>query len=93
MFTSFSTLFGKAKKNTFYISRIETDDNKVFWLYVYWKEDNSILTLCPPFDKENESYLPAVYGRCRELGKNIVQTEEIENFRKLITRRIANGID
>lgn len=83
-------LFGKAQKNTFYISKTETDNDEDFWIYVYWKEDKSILTLSPSFDKADETYLPVVYGRRHELDKNIVRTEEeIGNSRKLITKKIA----
>jgi hypothetical protein len=90
-------LSGKTKKkNTFYISRIEmieTNGNQSFELYVYWKEDNSIVTFPLPFDTSDETQLRIVYGDRKELNKNIVRTEqEIGNSRKLLTKRRADEL-
>jgi hypothetical protein len=96
LFRELAELSGKTKKNTFYISKIEMieiNGNRDFELYVYWKEDNSILTFPLPFNKADEGHLRIVYGDRKELNKNIVKKEEeIGNSRKLVTRKIADEL-
>lgn len=74
--SEFAELFGKSRKNTFYISKIETDNNKDFWVSVYWKEDKSILILYPPFDKEDELYYNYFYAKRIDLVWDVVPTEK-----------------
>jgi hypothetical protein len=82
LFRKLAKLSGKTSKNTFYVSKRETD-NTDFWLYVYWKEDNSILTFPLPFDKADVTYLPFVYRNRKELNKN---TDE------LLEKCVSTGI-
>jgi quinol monooxygenase YgiN len=73
---------GKKNSNTFYVSKIETDGNN-FWLYVYWEEDNSILTLPLPFDKTDETYLVSVYGNRKQLN---------EHSEELVEKCVSTGM-
>jgi hypothetical protein len=75
--SEFVDLKGKSKKNRFYISKVEVEDDTHSYVYVYWKEDNSILILYPPFDKEDSTYYEWVYSMRRiDLAKDVVLTEK-----------------
>jgi len=81
--SEFVSLKGRTKKNTFYISKIERDekycdgssDDTCSFAYVFWKENNSILILYPPFDREDETYFEWTYSMRRiDLTKDVVPT-------------------
>jgi len=81
--SEFVDLKGKSKRNTFHISQIEAVDEQCdeksnyvcSYVYVYWKEDNSILILYPPFDKEDNTYYEWVYLMRRiDLVEDVVPT-------------------
>lgn len=99
--SEFVSLKGESKKNTFYISNIESYDqcNKTpqencRYVYVYWKEDNSILILYPPFDREDNTYYEWVYAQRRiDLRKDVVPTwKEVGMTNHLVPRREANAM-
>ena len=70
--------FGKAKWNIFYISPIARKGEGEY-AYIYWKQDNSIITLDLPMKKplEEESALWLYTGKARiDLVKGVVPTED-----------------
>lgn len=72
----FVELFGKLQTNTFYISKVESDDDgnpktNDEYVYAYRKEDKGILVLYPPFDVEAETTLGWFYDMRRfDLAKD-----------------------
>lgn len=97
--SEFVNLFGKSKTNTFYISKVESDDDgnpetNDEYVYVYWKEDKGILILYPPFDVEDVAYYDWVYAMRRlNLAEGIVETEdEVGNSDHKVTRVFAKKL-
>jgi hypothetical protein len=95
----FVELFGKSRTNTFYISKVESDDDgnpqtNDEYVYAYWKEDNGILILYPPFDVEDETTLGWFYDMRRfDLAKGIVATEEeVGNSHYKLTKQFADEL-
>lgn len=69
--------FGKARLNTFHVSPTKREGEAEF-VYVYWKQDNSIITLSLPIEKplEEESAFWLYTGKARiDLLKDVAPTE------------------
>ena len=99
--SEFVELKGKSKKNTFYISKIESDDqctkkprDNCRYVFVYWKEDNSILILYPPFDREDHTHYDWVYSMRRiDLKEDVVPTwKEVGMTNYLVPRSEADAM-
>lgn len=95
----FVELFGKSRTNTFYISKVESDDDgnpetNDEYVYAYWKENGVILELYPPFNIEDVTYYSWVYGmRNIDLAKDVVETEEeIGGSNYLVTKAFVNEL-
>jgi hypothetical protein len=70
--------FGKAKRNTFYVSPIARKAEGEY-AYIYWKQDNSIITLDLPLKAplEEEAAFWLYTGKARiDLVKGVVPTED-----------------
>lgn len=97
--SEFANLYGKTETNTFYISEIKVDEDgdsetNDEYVYVYWKEDNGILILYPPFYIEDVTQLSWFYDMRRiDLAKHIVRTQdEADRSNRLVTREFANAL-
>ena len=95
----FVELFGKSRTNTFHISKVESNEDgnpqtNDEYVYAYWKENNVILVLYPPFDVEDETYYSWVYSmRGIDLAKDVVATEEeVGGSNYLVTKAFVNEL-
>ena len=85
----FANQFGKSRINTFYIAKPESDSEfQDEYVYVYWKEDNGVLILYPPYNVEDVTYYSWVYSMRRiDLKEDVVATEkEVGTSNNLVTR-------
>ncbi len=94
----FAELFGKSRINTFYISKVESDDDGNLqtndeYVYAYWKENNIILILYPPFDVEDETTFNWYYDKGIDIKNDVVATEkEAGTSNYLVTRSFVNEL-
>lgn len=89
------TRFGKGKTHTFYISPVERKD-KSESAYIYWKQDNSIITLNLPLKNplEEETAFWLYTGKTRiDLVKDVASAEDkVDSSTFLVTKSWADKI-
>jgi hypothetical protein len=72
---------GKAKKNTFYISKTESGEcGGGEFARAYWVEDKSVIILHLPMDKEHVDFYWLYYKARIDLVREVVPTGKYENL-------------
>jgi 2-methylisocitrate lyase-like PEP mutase family enzyme len=78
---------GRAETNTFYVEEVDDEELGRRFTRAYWREDQSVIIITPPYDPEDFS-LEFTYSRRIDLAHDVVPTEADVGTTNFINARV-----